>query len=133
MWVINPKLLTIVPPGWEAGHDSDAPHTEKREIKNSVALFTEAGKLSFLADAKVTGNRIPNSEEDKLTDEREEYDVIGEEGKIKPAFAISWVRNVICWRGSWMRDEEKGCKRAGWGMGKYEGCEDGPINVQKHG
>jgi len=79
------------------GHDSDAPGTEKREINDSVALFTEAGKLSPLADAKVTGNRITDSEEDELTDEREEYDVIGEEDQIKPAFAISWVSNVICW------------------------------------
>ena len=129
----DPELLTVVPPGWEVGHDSDAPRTEKREINDSVALFTKTIKLSPLADAKVTANRITDSEEGELADEREEYDVISKEDKIKPAFAISRVGNVICWRGSWMRYEEKGSKRAGRGMGEYERCEKDPINMQKDG
>lgn len=79
------------------GHNSDTPCAEKREIKDSIALFTEAGKLRLFAYAKVTGNRIADSEEGELADEREEYDVIGKEDQIKPAFAISWVSDVVCW------------------------------------
>lgn len=97
MRVIDPELLTVVPPGWEVGHISETPCTEKREIKESIALFTEAGKLCLLAYAKVTGNRIADPEEDELADEREEYDVIGKEDQIKPAFAISWVSDVVRW------------------------------------
>jgi hypothetical protein len=58
-------------------------------------LFTETGELSLLANAKGTGNRITDSKEDELADEREEYDVIGNEDKVEPAFAVSWISDVI--------------------------------------
>ena len=113
------------------GHISETPCTEKGEIKDSIALFTEAGKLCLFAYAKVTGNRITDSEEAELADEGEEYDVVGKEDQIKPAFAISWVSDVVCWGGSWIRDKEKGCKGAGRGLGIYERGEEDPIDMQK--
>jgi len=60
-------------------------------------LFTKTSNLSLLADTKVTGSRVTESEEAELADEGEKYYVIREKDKIKPAFAISWVGNVICW------------------------------------
>ena len=113
------------------GHNSETPSTKEREIKDSIALFTKAGKLCIFAYAKVTGNRIADSEESELADEREEYDVIGKEDQIEPAFAVSWVSDVVCWRGCWIRDKEKGCKGAGRGLCKYERGEEDPINMQK--
>ena len=60
-------------------------------------MFTETGELCLLAYAKVTRDGITNSKKDRLTNEREKDDVIGNEEKIKPALTVSRIRRVVRW------------------------------------
>lgn len=90
-------MLAVVPPGRELRHNPQAPCAEEREVNDGITLFTETGKLTLAVYAKVSGDGIADPKEDRLTDKREKYDVVGKEDKIQPALAISRVRRVVCW------------------------------------
>jgi hypothetical protein len=78
-------------------------------------LLTETGELFAFSYSKVSGDGIPYSKEDGLTDKREKYHVVGDEDEIEPALTVSRVGRVIRWRWSGVGDEEKRGKGArGW-------------------
>jgi hypothetical protein len=60
-------------------------------------LLTKTGELFPLPNAKVSGDGIADSKEDRLTDKREKDYVVGKKDEVEPAFAISRVRRVIGW------------------------------------
>ena len=81
-------------------------------------MFAETCELCFLADAKVSRDGIADSMQDRLTDKREEDNVVGDEDEVKPTLTVSRVCRVIRWGWSGVGDEEKGREWARRGLRK---------------
>jgi hypothetical protein len=80
----------------------------------------------------VSGDGIANLQ-GQLTDKREKDYVVRKKGEIEPAFSISRVCSIICWRRGGIGDEEEGCKGTRRGLRKNERGKNDPIYMQQDG
>jgi len=96
MGIINPEVLSSIPPRRQLTHYPETPCSRNEEIDNGISLFAEPVELGFLFYMKVFRNAPKDGDGDKLPKAREEDDVVGKEEEIAPAFGVSGVTGVGC-------------------------------------